>query len=139
MLLQIRSINFENYKHILRLSDIVIPNITEAKFLDLDDKKMEESKQKYIITSLEEDGKNFVRFYGDEKKDIPYEKIDIKVGGSGDLFDGLFIGYLLKDYSYEEAIKLTNDTISKILARLKEDRPKAEEIPIEKYLNLIEG
>lgn len=126
-----------NYKDLVDIADIIIPNDTEAKFLDLDINKLTKNGKKVIITSANKDGKPAVLYYDGEENAIFYDKKDIKVGGSGDLFDGLFIGYLLKDYEISKAIEKTCKDIIKIIVANENKNPGAIEINIEKYLTLI--
>lgn len=128
-----------NYKDLLDIADIIIPNETEAKFLDIDRDKILNSNQKLIITSASKDEKSVVLLYDKEVIQIPYEKQDLKVGGTGDLFDGLFIGYILKDFEMKTAIDKTCKDIIKIILANERDYKGASEINIEKYLTLIEG
>lgn len=126
-----------NYKGFVDIADIIIPNETEAKFLDLDINKLTKNGKKIIVTSANKDGKPAVLYYDGEENAIFYDKKDIKVGGSGDLFDGLFIGYLLKDFDIPKAIEKTCQDIIKIIVANEKKNPGAIEINIEKYLTLI--
>lgn len=128
----------ENYKDLIEVADILIPNETEAKFLDLDIKKLTENGKKIIITSANTNDKSSIIYNDGRQTIIPYEKLDLKVGGTGDLFDGLFIGYLLKDFKMIEAINQTSKDIIKILLANERENPGAREINIERYLTLIE-
>lgn len=128
-----------NYKNLIEIADIIIPNETEAKFLDLDIKKLTKYGKEIIITSATKENKSCVLFYNKSENIISYQKQDIKVGGTGDLFDALFIGYLLKGNEKTTAIEKTCQDIIKIIIANKNDYPKANEINIEKYLTLIEG
>lgn len=127
----------ENYKDLIEIADILIPNETEAKFLNLDIRKLTEIGKKIIITSANTNDKSCIIYNDGRQAIIPYEKLDLKVGGTGDLFDGLFIGYLLKDYKMIEAINQTSQDIIKILLANERENPDAREINIEKYLTLI--
>lgn len=135
--LDARKVN--NYKDLLDIADIIIPNETEAKFLDIDRKEILESDKKLIITSAIKDDKSVVLLYDKEEITIHYKKQDLKVGGTGDLFDGLFIGYFLKDYDIKTAIEKTCKDIIKIILANDRNYPGASEINIEKFLTLIEG
>ncbi len=128
-----------NYKDLLDIADIIIPNETEAKFLNIDRNQILSNKQKLIITSAVKEDKSVVLLYDEDLIHIPYDKQDLKVGGTGDLFDGLFIGYLLKNHDIKTAIDKTCKDIIKIILANDRDYPGAEEINIEKYLTLIEG
>ena len=126
-----------NYRDLIDIADIIIPNQTEAKFLDLDINALTKNGKKIIITSANKDGKTAVLYYDGIENPIFYDKQDIKVGGSGDLFDGLFIGYLLKDFEIPKAIEKTCQDIIKIIVANEKVNPGAIEINIEKYLTLI--
>ena len=128
-----------NYKDLLDIADIIIPNETEAKFLNIDRNQILSNKQKLIITSAVKEDKSVVLLYDEYLIHITYDKQDLKVGGTGDLFDGLFIGYLLKNHDIKTAIDKTCKDIIKIILANDRDYPGAEEINIEKYLTLIEG
>lgn len=127
----------ENYKSLIDLADIVIPNETEAKFLNLDRNSFRENNKELIVTSSKEKDLDCVKVYGKNEAIIYFDKQEIKVGGSGDLFDGLFIGYKLKNYDTEAAIDKTCQDIIKILRANDKDNPGASEVNIEKYLTLI--
>ena len=128
-----------NYKDLLEVADIIIPNETESKFLDLNIKNLTSQSKKIIITSQSTGGKPCVTYNDERENVIPYEKIDLKVGGTGDLFDGLFIGYFLKNIEIKKAIEKTTQDIGKILLANEREYPGANEINIEKFLNLIEA
>ena len=128
-----------NYKDLLDIADIIIPNETEAKFLEIDKEDFLNSNKKLIITSALRGNESVVLLYEKEEIPIPYQKQDLKVGGTGDLFDGLFIGYLLKNYDIKTAIEKTCKDIIKIIIANDRNYPGASEINIEKFLTLIEG
>ena len=127
------------YQSFLDIADITIPNQTEAKFLALDLDLFLDGKHNLIITSLSENGKNLIRLINTEITDISYEKVDVSPGGTGDLFDALFIGFYLKNMSIKEAIKKTSSSITKILKAQKELDPYPREIYVEKFFDLIES
>lgn len=129
----------ENYKDLVDIADIIIPNKTEAKLLDLNIKNLIKSGKKIIITSASKDNKSCVLFYDKDENIIPYENKDLKVGGTGDLFDGLFIGYFLKTNDLARSIEKTCQDIIKIIVSNEKNYPSAKEINIEKFLTLIEG
>lgn len=129
----------DNYKDLLDIADIIIPNETEAKFLEINEEEILNSKQKLIITSALRDKESVVLLYNKKEIQIPYDKQKLKVGGTGDLFDGLFIGYLLKNHDIKTSIEKTSKDIIKIILANDRDYPGASEINIEKYLTLIEG
>lgn len=127
----------ENYKSLLDISDIISPNATEAKFLDIDYEDFTRRGKKYLITSIEEDGKYFVKGYDEDEFKVPFDKLPKRLTGTGDLFDGLFIAYFLDGYSIEKSCQKTVDIISKIYKDVIEYSTN-ENINIERYLDLID-
>ena len=127
----------DNYKSLLDISDIISPNATEAKFLDIDYEDFTRKGKKYLITSVEEYGKYFVKGYDEGEFKVSFDKLPKRLTGTGDLFDGLFIAYFLDGYSIEEACQKTVDIISKIYRDVIEYSTN-ENINIERYLDLID-
>lgn len=126
----------ENYKSLVDIADIITPNSTEAKFLAIDYDKYKKAGKKFLITSVKEDNKYFVKGYDGYDFEIPYEKLPKRLTGTGDLFDGLFIAYYLEGACIEESAKKTVETISKIYKMVIETTDQ-DNINIEKYLNFI--
>lgn len=127
------------YKELLEISDICLANITEGKFLGLEDfNSLSKDKKKYILTSLNDD-KGFYNLAIDNGIDKQYyEKIDHEFAGTGDLLDALFINYYLQGYDFTKASKLSISKIYQILYKNKEIYPKDIDIHIEKHLSLLE-
>lgn len=127
------------YKEFLDIADITMPNITEAKFLGLDDfDKLSKNGKKYIITSLEDENGFYNLVIDKNPCKIYYKKIDHNFAGTGDLLDALFIKYYLKIKDFTKANQLATDKIFEILTRQKNDHPDDMEIFIEEYLKLLD-
>ena len=113
----------EIYKYMAKFSDIIIPNLTEARFLT--DNKFDTAHEivdyyenlgkKMIITSIKENDRYFIlakdKLYIEEE----YKYLDKNFGGSGDLFDSIFLANFLKNQDFRLAIKSTRDMIASIL------------------------
>lgn len=127
----------DNYKSLLDISDIISPNATEAKFLDINYQDFTKNGKKYLITSAHEEGEYFVKGYDEGEFKVFFEKLPKKLTGTGDLFDGLLIAYILDGYSIEEACQKTVDIISKIYRDVIKYSTN-ENINIERYLDLID-
>lgn len=134
------------HRDIGELSDILIPNFTEASLLaDKKNSKVNElieilskGEKKVIITSVKtEDTPMILSYNGKEIEEIPYEHIDESFAGTGDIFDGIFLANYLESGHLKEAIVKTKDSISNILRKKIIDDPKNHDIRIESYLNLI--
>lgn len=110
-------------KKMLYYSDIIIPNITEAKYLSdlyLDKvilneneiieiiKKLEKYNLDIIITNVNVNNKYYVYtcFKGNINS-YKYENLKIKFSGSGDLFSAIFVGYFLKNKEFELSVEKT--------------------------------
>lgn len=128
------------YKEILTYADIIIPNHTEASYLDLDnfDDLLDDDK-KYVITSIEEDKKSYTLGISDKLYRVFYKKLDAKYAGTGDLFDGLFIKHYLETCDFNLSIEKTVEDMSKILRMQKEEFEDNISIAIETILPKIEG
>ncbi|MDD7305295.1 MAG: bifunctional hydroxymethylpyrimidine kinase/phosphomethylpyrimidine kinase [Peptoniphilaceae bacterium] len=129
-----------------KISDISIPNFTEAKFISQSKsedpltiaKIIGENNKKVIITSVnDENSHNILAYNGKEAEKISYDYIDKSFAGTGDIFDGLFLEAYLKTYDFRLSIIKAKDTISKILKTKVASDEKSIDIKIEKYLNLL--
>ncbi len=140
-----KSLNDTNLSYIKKLcksSDIIVPNITEARFLcddfnsdiDVIKEKLKSKFNSIVITSIE--GKKI--FVYDKKQSvedvITYENVEGTFPGTGDLF----VGLMLSEYIFNNNICLSSkhasDKISKILKIAKEEIDIYNGIPISKYL-----
>lgn len=124
----------DNYKDLVKIADLISPNQTEAELLNMDLKSLGIS---YFITSKNEGDKYFVEGFDREEFTIPFEKLPGRLTGTGDMFDGFLIIYLLEGKSLEEAGKKTVELISKIY-KLAIEEASNENINIERYLYLID-
>lgn len=127
----------DNYKSLVELADIITPNATEAKFLDIDYDTFKQNGQKYLITSVSDGDNYYVEGFDGYEFKVPFKKLPKRLTGTGDLFDGLFIIYYLEGKSVEEACKKTVEIISKIYKDVIEYSTD-ENINIERYLSLID-
>lgn len=118
------SLTDEILRTLLPLSFLSTPNGTEAAFLL--HKEGEKPRQEWcsalpgkkgIITGLENDEGCFV---ATSDRLYPYRKIPVSYPGTGDLFDALLLGLLVKGKKIEDAMPLVVDLVS--LAILRTDR-----------------
>lgn len=153
-----RTINEEmlvNMRNYIKLADIITPNYTEAAFLlnnEYQEKiSLEEIKKwtialskfgpKYVvITSVPDNDKNYTSIVMYNKtSDLFYtkriKKIPVSYPGTGDAFTSILIGCLLNDITFEKAIDISSDFLSKVIKESNEaNLPTKEGILIEKYL-----
>lgn len=132
----------EIYKYMANFAHIIIPNLTEARLLT--DNKFKNAHQivdyyenlgkKFIITSVKEKDRYFIltkdKIYIEEE----YKYLDKNFGGSGDLFDSIFLAHFLKNKDFKLAIKNTRDMIANILYMQIKLDDKANDIKINEIL-----
>lgn len=127
------------YKEAMDLVDIVIANYTEAKFLGID--KFEDlvaTDKKYLITSVCDNNAYYNLGISDDTYQVAFEKLDIRLAGTGDLFDALFLHYYIESSDFNKAIETSVRVIAKIIKKQKLEHPHEVDIYIESYLDLIE-
>ncbi len=134
--------NLEYIKELCSVSDIIVPNVTEARFLtdmfqnkDVEvTKKLKKLYRSIIITSID----NKKIYVYDREKDIEemitYDAINGNYPGTGDLFVGLMISSYLTTRDLVESSKYAAKKITDILKVAKSDIEVYNGIPISKYL-----
>ncbi|QSX06622.1 pyridoxamine kinase [Sedimentibacter sp. zth1] len=115
----------EKMNELVKHADIITPNLTEVCILlnikyestNLSIETLKDYLYKLstigpntvLITGVKTVDNEFVNVCYDKKENkyykIPYENIDIKYPGTGDLFTSLFVGYLFKGLKLPEAIE----------------------------------
>lgn len=130
----------EIYKDLLEIAHIIIPNSTEAKFLGLCDfDKLLATNKKYLITSLDNENKPYNLAIDKDLYKVYYDKIDLNYGGTGDLFDSLFLDYYIKTKDFKKSMEFTTEDISKFLEIQKEKYGTYPSLAIESILCEIYG
>ena len=120
------SMNEENiayFQELCKIADVIIPNYTESLLLsnqDIDNIKCDNFKINNIINELRkictssivitscilEDSSHGLYGYDCKKENnffVPYEYIDVRFAGSGDIFSALLTNYLLQELDLEMA------------------------------------
>lgn len=136
----------EVHRETAAISDIIIPNFTEASFItEIFEKDVEKilralgkEEKKVIITSVKDENIHKIISYNKGSIfEIPYDHIDKAFAGTGDIFDGLFLANYLENRDFKESIIQAKNTISKILHKKMHEDNEPIDIKIEKYLELI--
>ncbi len=134
--------NLSYIKELCKNSDIIVPNITEARFLcddfsssiDVIKEKLKNKFNSIVITSI---GKEKIFVY-DKKQNtedtITYESVEGNFPGTGDLFVGLMLSEYIFNNNIYLSSKHASDKISKILKKAKKEIDIYNGIPISKYL-----
>lgn len=135
----------EIYKYMADYAHIIIPNLTEAKLLT--DNKFEKAHdivdyfenigKKFIITSVEDGNRHFILAKDKYFIEEDYKFLDKSFGGSGDLFDSIFLANYLKNNDFLLAIKDTRDMIACILDMQIKIDDKANDISINEILKKL--
>lgn len=110
----------QSLRKLISLSDLLIPNLTEAELLVFGETNIGEHSDEYyrdilkklrimgaksiVISSIKEDDDYYI--YGMEKGEIfriQYDYIDTRFPGTGDVFSAVLLGNLMKKLSLRES------------------------------------
>lgn len=148
----------ENMRRLIRVADVIVPNLTEGEFLtglykgqeslnDQEARKMVDSLLAYgprsvVITSGRETktGKHVVWGYDNEEGEyftIPYRFIHVHFPGTGDMFSAVLAGELLAGRPFQIAVRRAMDVIQRLIFLEQDEAEKNKGIRIEKYLSLL--
>ncbi len=128
-----------NYKALLDIADITTPNFTEANFLGLTDyEKLISDDKKYVITSVNDDEKYYILGIDKELTKVDFEKIDVRLAGTGDLFDALFLSNYIETHDFKSSVENAATSIDRIIRKHINERPCDADIYIESYFDLLD-
>ena len=143
---------------LVKNADIITPNLTEVSILLGETFASEninvDTIKKYlkdlsdmgpnivVITGIKTDSGEHLNACYDRNKNeywkIPFEHIDTRYPGTGDLFTSLFVGYLFNDKRLPEAIqKASNFVTSAVQVTHKANTPHCEGVLFEKIMNKL--
>ena len=147
----------ENMRHLVAVSDIIVPNQTEAAYLASNNcaaKDMTRAEteglldhlrnlgaKSVIVTSASVEGQKQVCGYDkntDEYFFLPFEESPIRFPGTGDIFAALVFGKMLGGENLKTATQAAMRTVEKIIRLNKDNADKYKGIPIEMYLKTID-
>lgn len=149
----------EAMKRLVSISDVMVPNITEASFLtgirpgketgtsdelrELADGLRALSGKSVVITSVVDakSGAHLVFGY-DHKADayfqVPYEYLPVRVAGTGDIFSAIMVGELLAGRSLREGVEKAVRALSKLIGENQGHLQGYKGIVIERYWEILE-
>ncbi|WP_294467132.1 pyridoxamine kinase [uncultured Anaerofustis sp.] len=128
----------KNMREMCALADIVTPNFTEASFILYDEMKKDEldsdeikeyidefrklGSKSVVITSVKsKDSSNYsiegYSHFEDEYFSVPYDYINVRFPGTGDVFSGVMVGKVLEGKTLKEACKIASDFVRKAMER----------------------
>lgn len=137
-----------------RYADILIPNLTEACFLTgqyTDKPTLTEEEGRtllqscrdlgagsVVITSASIQGKSCVIGYDAKEKEyftLPFQWIDVRFPGTGDIFSAVLIGDLLNGHCLKDATENAMDAVSRIIRDNAEKAEKFTGVDIERFIS----
>ncbi len=132
------------HKNILPLTDYTFPSMTEAAYLTgrnytisditeaeiyaIMDDLSEMGAKNMAITSCVVDGKNVIAIYDhktDKKMLYPYERLAVKIGGTGDVFSAMVITDVMNGMEFPAAVQRT---VKRLLTLIRLDMNKEDKL-----------
>ena len=139
-------------KRLCAQGDVVVPNLTEATFLadcyrghaEVEAYQLREIAKRIcglganavVITSAMVNGKSQVYGYeadGQRSFCVPYERIPLRLPGTGDLFSAFLTGYYLGGMSLEGSTRKTVEVLERLILADQEEKTGYKGIPVEQY------
>ncbi len=149
--------NVENMRRLCAVSDVMVPNFTEAAFLTgrcqgRDEVARDEAEQvleglrslsgrSVVMTSVHADGESAVLGYDADHKRVfwlPFQEVPVRFPGTGDIFSALLTGNVMRGLPLEDASRNAMDVVRELIVCNQENADKYKGIPIEKYLSVID-
>jgi len=140
---------------LVKHADIITPNFTEASILlnkeytteklsidilkDYLEKLSDMGPKVVVLTGIHTNDDEHANFCYEKEKDkyyiIPYEYVNAKFPGTGDLFTSLFVGYLYRGKSVPEAIEEASKFVTlSVQTTLMEDSDRKNGVAFEKII-----
>jgi pyridoxine kinase len=143
----------EYMRRVCKVSDVMVPNVTEAKFLadkylDKDDLTSDEAEDllmtlhalsgnTVIISSVLMEGQTCTMLYekGTGKTmTLPYRHVEAQFSGTGDVFSAMTIGCYLKGNTLEDSVLKAMNFVAHVIEANKNCFNPDNGIPIERHL-----
>jgi len=140
-------------RSVCNVADVMVPNVTEAKFLadkylDKEDLTSEEaddllmtlqrlSGNSVIISSMLMEGQTCTMLYdkgANRKIVLPYQQVEAQFSGTGDVFSAMTIGNYLKGNTLDVSVLKAMDFVSHVIEANKCSLLADNGIPIERHL-----
>lgn len=144
------------HKEILPLTDYTFPSWTEAAYLTGRDFSNDNSTEEEIFAIIDDlvkmgakniaissciaDGKNCIAIYDHNKKSkqlLPYERIPVKIGGTGDVFSAMIMADVMNGIDFAAAVQGTVSAIHTMINLEKDKDEKLRGLDLEKVLTMI--
>lgn len=153
----ITEMKIRHMKELVKVADYIVPNYTEAAYLagveyqekgltyeevlHLVEKLKEVCGGSMIITSAKADGQTAVIVYDKEKDKVtilPFEEVQIRFPGTGDIFSALFMGNILDGKDVAESARTAMLAIETMIEEYQKLPENYKGIPVEQMLEKIE-
>ena len=144
------------HKNLLPLTDYTFPSWTEAAYLTGRDYSDDNSSQEEIfaivddlvkmgakniaISSCIADGEDCIAIYDHNKKSkqlLPYERIPVKIGGTGDVFSAMIMADVLNSIDFAAAVQGTVTSIYTMISLEKDKEEKLRGLDLERFITEI--
>jgi pyridoxine kinase len=146
--------NVEFMRSVCSVADVIVPNVTEAKFLagkylDKDSLTYEEAED--LILTLHKMGDNSVIISSMLMEDqtctmlydksigkikvLPYQQVEAQFSGTGDVFSAMTIGHYLKGNTLEESVQTAMDFVAHVISANRASMHADNGIPIQNHLS----
>ena len=141
-------------RSVCRVADVIVPNVTEAKFLadkylDKDDFTSEEAEDllmslhqlsgnSVIISSMLMEGQTCTMLYDHLTKQarvLPYRQVAAQFSGTGDVFSAMTIGSYLKGNTLEDSVLRAMNLVAHVIEANQHYIRPDNGIPIELHLH----
>lgn len=147
-------------RELVKLADVMLPNMTEAGFLtgirpgkesgtreeirELIDGLHQLSGQSVVITSALVTGEDVHLVCGYDQKlgqyfEVPYEYIPARVAGSGDIFSSILTGALLEGLSLKDGTERAVRALIRLIMENQGNWQNYKGILVENYLELLKN
>lgn len=142
------------HKELLPLTDYTFPSWTEAAYLTGRDYSDDNSSQEEIFAIMDDlvamgakniaissciaDGKHCIGVYDHStgrKVLLPYDRIPVKIGGTGDVFSAMIIADVMNGFEFTSAVQNTVGRIYTMIMLEKDKEDKLRGLSLERYLD----
>ena len=146
--------NVEFMRSVCRVADVIVPNVTEAKFLagkylEKDSLTYEEAEDlilslhkmgdnSVIISSMLLEGQTCTMLYDKSNgkiKVLPYQQVEAQFSGTGDVFSAMTIGHYLKGNTLEDSVQTAMDFVAHVISANRASMHADNGIPIQNHLH----
>ena len=142
----------EYMRSVCRVADVIVPNVTEAKFLankylDKDSLSADEAElirtlqtmgdTSVIISSMLMEGQTCTMLFDKSTgkiKVLPYRQVAAQFSGTGDVFSAMTIGTYLKGETLENSVLTAMDFVTHVIESNQHYIKPDNGIPIERHL-----